>query len=160
MKTMIVAIAIGLACFTMACSGRVARPAETACHNQPVSVILGFERAQVGSNELPVAIVCNPRSTAAAPRANHVAASFEPQPPVPGTKPVRGEVVYQPAARVLESDRERLRFDYLVKVVLDRAGRWAMQLRVRVPWRAEEASTVIAFPVDERQPETVSDRPE
>jgi hypothetical protein len=73
---------------------------------------------------------------------------------------VRAVVVYQPAARVLQSDRERLRFDYLVKVVLDRAGRWAMRMRVRVPWTSEEARTVIAFPVDDLPSEPRSDRPE
>jgi hypothetical protein len=139
---------VALAGLAMACGSREPRHAETPCSNKPVSVVLGFERAQVGANELPIAILCDPRSPHPAPQVTQVAVRFEPQPKSAADGPVPGEVVYRPGARVLESAQGALHFDDIVKVVLDRAGRWAMQIELKAPWNADEAKTVVAFPVD------------
>ena len=129
-----------------ACGGAV-KPAESPCQNRPVTVALGFDHAQVGRNELPIAILCNPTSLAPAPRVTEVTASFVTAEASTGQPATTGEVVYRPSARVLSSPKDRLQFDYLVRVMLDRAGSWILRLDIRAPWNQEEAHTEVTFRV-------------
>ena len=138
----------------VACGAQAPRAPETPCRDQLVGVALGFERAKVGPNELPFGIFCGPKSDEPAPRVTFVEAHFTPTPAPSGVEPVKSEIVYRPAARVLESETDRLQFDYVVKVVFDQAGYWAMRLRIRAPWAANESDTTMMVLVDgdEREP--------
>jgi hypothetical protein len=149
----VVGASSGLAlCVLAGCGGSAVRSAESACRNQPVVAVLGFEAARVGRNELPIAILCDPKSTRPAECATSVEATFFPNPPPASFSPIAGKVTYRPAARVLDSGSDRLQFDYVINVVLDRKGTWAMQLKIRVPWVSTETQTTLTFPVDDSAP--------
>jgi hypothetical protein len=143
---------MGVASLLVACGAQEPRTPETPCRDQLVGVALGFERAKVGANELPFGIFCGPKSDEPAPRVTFVEAHFAPTHALSGAEPVKSEIVYRPAARVLESSTDRLQFDYVVKVVFDRAGYWAMRLRIRAPWAANESDTTMMVLVEDDEP--------
>lgn len=153
LRRLILVIVGSLGLATSACGNAAASPAkgahDTACQGRPVTVALGFERARVGQEELPMAILCDPSSKEPAPQATLVEARFSSPASDGGDAEREGEVVYRPGAHVLQGGDDQLRFDYVVKVLLDRAGAWTMRLRVRVPWTEQEANTTLTFNVDD-----------
>ena len=142
---LVLALVSTLASTLVACGAPAANAPKAACQDQPGGMALGFEHAKVGANELPIAIFCGMRGDEPTPQATSVEASFTST--LAGAAPVKGEVVYRRAARVLEGGGDRMQFDYVIKVIFDRAGTWVMQLRARVPWRSEEVQHTFAIPV-------------
>lgn len=132
-----------------ACASVPPRSAEAPCPQRQGTVALGFEHAVAGQNELPIGFFCGPRMDQPAPRVSQVDATFTPE-NSPTGEVVQGTVVYQPAARVLEAKHgPGLRFDYVVKVALRRAGNWMMELRFNAPWSAERVTTTMLVQVKE-----------
>lgn len=133
----------------LACGRVPPRSAEAPCPQRQGTVVLGFEHAAMGENELPIGFFCGPRMDQPAPRVSQVDVSFTPEKASKG-EVVPGTVVYRPAARVLESTNgPGLRFDYVVKVALRRAGNWLMELRYQAPWSAEQVKTTMVVHVKE-----------
>ena len=139
-----------LASTLLACGTPAASAPKAPCRDQAAGMALGFEHAKVGANELPIALYCGMRGDEPAPQATLVEASFTPA--TAGATPVKGEVVYRKAARVLEGRGDRMQFDYVVKVIFERAGTWTMQLRARLPWKSEELQHSFVVPVIEAPP--------
>jgi hypothetical protein len=144
----LVAASVGL--LASACAAPEPRTPVAACAGETVGLALGFERAVVGHNDLPLAVYCGVRSGEPAPPPTYVEATFAAPAAPPGTLPVKAEVLHRPAARVLGTGPLRVQFDYLLRVTLDQPGTWLLHLRTKVPWRPDEAFTTLPVSVEAR----------
>lgn len=138
----------GLVALVSSC-GRSAEPepAKAGCEEQPVLLALGVDRATLGRNELPLAILCSPHGTRPAERARKLAVSFS----GPEGAQTDGVVVYRPESDVLPGARgDEMEFDYVVEASFNRVGWWTMQVEVDAPWAQEnQAKTTMAILVEQ-----------
>lgn len=116
----------------VSCSRPAPRPPMTACTTGP-RVLYGFDDATVGSNELPIAVLCGAALDSLAQLAS---SRFQMEFIGPGTTsehPVRGKVEYREGARVVGSGDRQLSYDYVIHACFDRPGTWLMRYEVDVP---------------------------
>lgn len=139
----------GLVVLVLSC-GKAAEPevGRAGCDEQPVLVALGADRATLGRNELPLAILCSPHGTQPAERARKLDVSFS----GPDGAQADGVVVYRPASDVLPGARgDDMEFDYVVETTFDRVGWWKMHVVVDAPWaRENQARTTMAIFVEQQ----------
>lgn len=140
---------LGLVALVSSC-GRAAEPelGRAGCDEQPVLVALRAERATLGWNELPLALLCSPHGTQPAERARRLDVSFS----GPDGAEAAGVVIYRPQSDVLPGAREDdMEFDYTVEATFDRVGWWTMRVVVDAPWAQEnQARTTMAIFVEQQ----------